>query len=164
GGTINESNIEHSRLGSIGTGKILDALASLRDRDLITQNSDGSFLVTKDATSILWDHSTPLWSRILVLLHTRSCTISEMAEYLLEPQDITSQEAESMREKSQVMITPQRRDGQLLKVYEILEDGKSRMERGDVAEKILQQIEQGIHDDTGKDEMLRLVYTLRKSL
>ncbi|RNJ77683.1 MAG: hypothetical protein EB830_01540 [Nitrosopumilus sp. H13] len=164
GGAFDEKDIEASSLNGMGVGRILDALASLRDRDMITQGKDGSFSVTDAARGILWDHATPLWTRMLRLLQTRSCTIQEMAEFLLEPQDVIMQEAESMRKKGQVMITPQRRDGRLLRVYEILDDGKSRVDRGDAIQEILVQMERGILDGAGREEMLRLLHSLRESL
>ncbi len=39
-GTFNENNLENSNLKRYGVGKILDALASLKDRKFISLNSD----------------------------------------------------------------------------------------------------------------------------
>ena len=45
-GTFNENNLENSELKRLGVGRILDALASLKDRKLISLNGDGSFFIT----------------------------------------------------------------------------------------------------------------------
>ena len=42
-GTFNENNLENSVLKRLGVGRILDALASLKDRKLISLNSDVLF-------------------------------------------------------------------------------------------------------------------------
>lgn len=52
-GTFNEINLENSELKRLGVGRILDELASLKDRKLILQNSDGSFSITELARKIL---------------------------------------------------------------------------------------------------------------
>ena len=45
-GTFNEHNLESSELKRLGVGRILDELASLKDRELILLNKDGSFSIT----------------------------------------------------------------------------------------------------------------------
>ncbi len=58
-GTINENNLENSELKRLGVGRILDALASLKDRKMISLNSDGSFSITNLAREILWSNNIP---------------------------------------------------------------------------------------------------------
>ena len=54
-GTFNENNLENSELKKHGVGKILDTLASLKDRKFISLNTDGSFSITPLAREILWN-------------------------------------------------------------------------------------------------------------
>ena len=42
-GTFNENNLEKSELKRFGVGKLLDSLASLKDRKLLSLNENGSF-------------------------------------------------------------------------------------------------------------------------
>ena len=45
-GTFDEHNLENSELKRLGVGRILDALALLKERELIVMNNDGSFSIT----------------------------------------------------------------------------------------------------------------------
>jgi hypothetical protein len=64
-GTFNENDLENSELKRLGVGKILDSLATLKDRKMISLNSNGSFSITELAREILWSKSIPKWARIL---------------------------------------------------------------------------------------------------
>jgi len=59
-GTFDENNLENSELKRHGVGKILDTLASLKDRKFISLNSDGSFSITQLAREILWSANVPI--------------------------------------------------------------------------------------------------------
>ena len=74
-GTFNENNLENSELKRLGVGRILDALASLKDRKFVLLNSDGSFSITDLAREILWSSNIPIWAKILRLLQIKSCSI-----------------------------------------------------------------------------------------
>ena len=63
-GTFNETHLENSKLKRHGVGKILDTLASLKDRKFISLNSDGSFSITPLAQEILWSDKIPIWARM----------------------------------------------------------------------------------------------------
>lgn len=130
GGRINESAIEHSALRRLGVGKILDALASLRDRDLLRLDKDGgSFVMTDAAHAILWSDSVPLWARILRLLEIRSCNTVDMMSILRIGRRGSLEEAlGGLQREGFVMAAPQIRDGSPQKVYEILPEGIERME------------------------------------
>ena len=52
-GTFNENNLENSELKRLGVGKILDSLASLKERKFLSLNKDGSFSITGVAREIL---------------------------------------------------------------------------------------------------------------
>jgi len=77
-GTFNENNLENSELKRHGIGKILDTLASLRDRKFISSNSDGSFSITELAREILWSSNIPIWGKILRLLQIKSCNLDQI--------------------------------------------------------------------------------------
>ena len=62
-GTFNENNLENSELKRYGVGKILDTLASLKDRKFISLNSDGTFTITELAREILWNSKIPIWGK-----------------------------------------------------------------------------------------------------
>ena len=130
GGRINESAIERSALRRLGVGRILDALASLRDRDLLRLDKDGgSFVMTDAAHAILWSDSVPLWARILRLLEIRSCNIVDMMSILRIGRRGSLEEAlGGLQREGFVMAAPQIRDGSPQKVYEILPEGIERME------------------------------------
>lgn len=132
GGRINESAIEHSALSRLGVGRVLDALASLRDRDLLRLDKDsGSFVMTDAARAILWSDSIPLWARILRLLEIRSCSIVDMMAILRIGRNGPLEEAlGGLQREGFVMAAPQIRDGSPQKVYEILPEG---IERADAA-------------------------------
>ena len=129
-GRINESAIEHSALSRLGVGRILDALASLRDRDLLRLDRDGgSFVMTDAAHAILWSDSIPLWARILRLLEIRSCGIVDMMAILRIGQHGLLEEAlGGLQREGFVMAAPQIRGGGPQKVYEILPEGIERMD------------------------------------
>ena len=73
-GTFNEYNLENSDLKRHGVGKLLDTLASLRERKFILLNTNGSYSITQLAREILWSSNIPIWGRVLRLLQIKSCT------------------------------------------------------------------------------------------
>ncbi len=81
-GTFNENNLENSELKKLGVGRILDTLASLKDRKLVSLNSDGSFSITDLAREILWSGNIPTWAKILRLLQIKSCSIEQIVDIL----------------------------------------------------------------------------------
>ena len=82
-GTFNENNLENSELKRLGVGKILDSLASLKDRKFLSLNSDGSFSITDIAREILWSANIPIWARILRLLQIKSSSAEEISNLSL---------------------------------------------------------------------------------
>ena len=81
-GNFNETGIENSELKRLGVGRILDALASLKDRKLINLNNDGSFSITDLAKHTLWDEQIPTWVKILRLLEIKPCSSNVMSDFL----------------------------------------------------------------------------------
>ena len=77
-GTFNENHLENSQIKRHGVGKILDTLASLKDRKFISLNKNGSFSITELAREILWSENIPMWARILRLLQIKSCSLEQI--------------------------------------------------------------------------------------
>jgi len=122
-GTFNENNLENSELKRLGVGKLLDSLATLKDRKMISLNSDGSFTITELAREILWSNKIPTWARILRLLQIKSCNMVQVEDILKISKEELSMEIEKLRKNQFVLMSPQRLDEKLIKVYEILPEG-----------------------------------------
>ena len=122
-GTFNENNLENSDLKRYGVGKILDTLASLKDRKFISLNRDGSFTISKLAREILWSSNIPIWAKILRLLQIKSCNLNQIIEILAIDENRILDEIEQLRKNQLVLMSPQRKDNKLIKIYEILPEG-----------------------------------------
>ena len=130
-GTFDENNLENSELKRHGVGKILDTLASLKDRKFISLNSDGSFSITQLAREILWSANIPIWGRILRLLQIKSCKIDQITDILGASEDKIKQELEELRKNEFVLMSPQRQEEKLIKIYEILPEGIQEIDKTD---------------------------------
>jgi len=121
--TFNETHLENSKLKRHGVGKILDTLASLKDRKFISMNENGSFTITKLAKEILWSSKIPIWAKILRLLQIKSCDLQQIIETINSSEEKIFNELEQLRKNQLVLMSPQRQDEKLIKVYEILPEG-----------------------------------------
>jgi len=121
--TFDETHLENSNLKRHGVGKILDTLASLKERKFISMNKNGSFTITDVAKEILWSLDIPIWARILRLLQIKSCNLQEIIETINNSEDKVFEELEKLRKSQLVLMSPQRQDDKLIKVYEILPEG-----------------------------------------
>ncbi len=130
-GTFNESNLENSELKRLGVGRILDAIASLKDRKMISLNSDGSFSITDLAREILWSNNVPTWAKILRLLQIKSCSMKQMVDILRTSEDKLIEDVEKLRKSQFVLMAPQRQEDRLVKVYEILPEGVEEIDKTD---------------------------------
>ena len=128
-GTFNENNLEGSELKRHGVGKILDTLASLMDRKFISSNSDGSFSITELAREILWNSSIPVWGRVLRLLQIKSCSMNQIIEILGISKEEIFNEVEGLRKNQFILMSPQRQDDKLIKIYEILPEGVQEIDK-----------------------------------
>ena len=128
-GTFNENNLENSDLKRYGVGKILDTLASLKDRKFISLNSDGSFTITELAREILWSSNIPIWGRILRLLQIKSCNLNQIIEILAIDEDKIIHEIEQLRKNQLVLMSPQRQGDKLIRIYEILPEGIHKIDK-----------------------------------
>ncbi|MGY5149034.1 MAG: hypothetical protein ACW9W3_03140 [Candidatus Nitrosopumilus sp. bin_68KS] len=121
-GTFNENNLENSELKRLGVGKILDSLASLKDRKFISLNNDGSFSITNLAKEILWSE-IPTWAKILRLLQIKSCTQKQIVDILRISEEEILENLEKLRKNQFVLMSPQRQEEKIVKIYEILPEG-----------------------------------------
>jgi len=122
-GTFNETHLENSELKRHGVGKILDTLASLKDRKFISMNKNGSFTITDIAKEILWSPKIPIWAKILRLLQIKSCNLQQIIETINNSETQIFNELEQLRKNQLVLMSPQRQENKLIKMYEILPEG-----------------------------------------
>ena len=128
-GTFNENNLENSELKRLGVGKILDSLASLKDRKMISMNKDGSFSITNLGKEILWSKSVPTWAKILRLLQIKSCTGSQIVEILRISEGELIKDLEKLRKNQFVLMSTQRIKEKMVKIYEILSEGVEEIDK-----------------------------------
>lgn len=128
-GTFNENNLENSELKRLGVGKILDSLATLKDRKMISLNKDGSFSITDLAKEILWNETIPGWARILRLLQIKSCSMEQILDILKIPKNKLETDLEKLRKSQFILMSPQRLEGKLVKIYEILPEGIEEIDK-----------------------------------
>lgn len=128
-GTFNENSLENSELKRHGVGKILDTLASLKDRKFISLNKDGSFSITELAREILWSSNIPTWAKILRLLQIKSCNLNQIIEIIGMSEDKIIVEIEKLRKNEFLLMSPQRQENKLIKIYEILPDGINEVDK-----------------------------------
>ncbi|MBA4718329.1 MAG: hypothetical protein HRO68_04265 [Nitrosopumilus sp.] len=131
-GVFNENNLENSELKRLGIGRILDALASLKDRKMISLNSDGSFSITNLAREILWNNNIPTWAKILRLLQIKSCSMKQITDILRTSQDKLMIDVEKLRKSQLVLMSPQRQKDRLVKIYEILPEGIEEIDKTEI--------------------------------
>ena len=183
-GTFNENNLENSELKRLGVGRILDALASLKDRKMITLNSNGSFSITDLAREILWSKTIPTWAKILRLLQVKSCNITQITEILKISEGVILKDIELLRKNQLVLMSPQRQDDKLVKVYEILPEGieeldkteaegfnntkftqiKPEIEIMDMIEEIINEVKDSQMEQSKKESISKKLFTLKGKL
>ena len=183
-GKFDETNLENSKLKRLGVGKILDSLASLKDRKMISLNSDGSFSITDLAREILWSKNIPKWARVLRLLQIKSCSMDQISDILKISKDEIDKEVEILRKSQLVLMSPQRQDEKLVKVFEILSEGieeidktetegfdkivfgeqKSDVEILDTIDEIVKEIEDTSLDQKNKEQIVEKLAELKAKL
>ena len=128
-GTFDENSLENSKLKRLGVGKILDSLATLKDRKMISLNSNGSFSITEVAREILWSNNVPKWAKVLRLLQIKSCNMEEISDILKISKMELFAEVEKLRKSQFVLMSPQRQEEKLIKVFEILPEGIEEIDK-----------------------------------
>ena len=131
-GTFNENSLENSELKPLGVGKLLDSLATLKDRKMISLNKDGSFSITDLAKEILWSRKVPAWARILRLLQIKSCSIDQIENILKISKNELDGDIEKLRKNQLVLMSPQKIEGKVIKVYEILSEGVEKIDKAEI--------------------------------
>jgi len=183
-GTFNENNLENSELKRLGVGKILDSLATLKDRKMISLNSNGSFSITEFAREILWSENIPKWARILRLLQIKSCNMEQILDILKIPKLEASEEVEKLRKSQFVLMSPQRQEEKIVKVFEILPEGVEEIDKtetegfdkikfGDIkpeieilsrVDEIIKEIQNTQLEQTKKDTIIKKLSKLKNKL
>jgi len=183
-GTFNENNLENSELKRLGVGKILDSLATLKDRKMLALNKDGSFSITDLAREILWSKNIPSWAKILRLLQIKSCNMEQIEDILKISKDELIDEIEKLRKSQFVLMSPQRLEDKLVKVYEILPEGieeidktetegfektkfgeiKSEVEILSIVDEIIKEIQDTTLEQTQKDSINEKLSKLKDKL
>ncbi len=165
-GTFNEKDIENSELKRLGVGRILDSLASLKDRKMLTLNNDGTFSITDLAKFILWNEQIPIRVRILRLLEIKPFDIESISNFLRKPESELTWEIEKLRKKQLVLMSPLRQETKLIKMYEILPEGveeikkiekfgyqSNKAEEKSLKKEIIELINQLIEEVNGESEL-----------
>lgn len=128
-GSFNEEDIEKSELKRLGVGRMLDSLASLKERKLIDLNKDGSFFITDLARQTLWSEQIPTWIKILRVLEIKSCNIETISVTLKKSEIEIDEEIEKLRKNQLVLMSPLRVESKIVKMYEILPDGIVKLKK-----------------------------------
>ena len=131
-GTFNENNLENSELKRLGVGKILDSLAALKDRKFLSLNKDGSFSITDIAKEILWSENIPTWAKILRLLQIKSSSVEQISNILRITKNQYFDDLEKLRKNGFVLMSPQRIDEKIIKIYEIQPEGIEKIDKTDM--------------------------------
>jgi hypothetical protein len=183
-GKFDENNLENSNLKRLGVGKILDSLASLKDRKMISLNKDGSFTITDLAREILWNERIPIWARVLRLLQIKSCSMEQISNILKISIEELSKEVEKLRKSQFVLMSPQRQDDKLVKVFEILSEGMEEIDRTetegfnkiifgkqrseseilDTVDEIIKEIQDSVSDEKKKERIIEKLVELKIKL
>ena len=129
GGSFDEKDIENSELSRLGVGRVLDSIASLKDRKLIVQNDDGTFSITNSSKQILWNDEIPLWVKILRLLEIKPYPQRKISKFLNVDSEKILSELEIMRKNELVLMSPLRTDSGLEKMFEIMPTGVEQLDK-----------------------------------
>ena len=90
---------------------------------IINLGSGEEISIAELAKEILWSKSIPVWGKILRLLQIKSCNIEQIESILKISRNEITEEIEKLRKNQFVLMSPQRLDEKLIKVYEILPEG-----------------------------------------
>ena len=90
---------------------------------------DGSFAITDLARDILWSKRIPTWARILRLLQIKSCSVEEISDILRMSKEELYPEIEKLRKSQLVLMSPQRLNEKIVKIFEILSEGIEAIDR-----------------------------------
>ena len=112
-----------------GVWELVDKFATLQEKNLITKNKEGLFVLTKKGMNTFWEIESPLWLNLLKLLRIKPFSDTECAMYLEEPIPAVQQALDMIRKKGYVLMAPLRKEEKLLKMYEILPEGVEQLSK-----------------------------------
>lgn len=159
-GSFNEEDIEKSELKRLGVGRILDSLASLKERKLIDLNKNGSFSITDLARHTLWGEQIPTWVKILRVLEIKSCSTETISRILKKPEIEIDEEIEKLRKNQLALMSPLRTESKIIKMYEILPEGIEKLKK--IQEEGFQN--NNIEEKNSKIESLLLIDQIIKEI
>ncbi|MEM3144254.1 MAG: hypothetical protein QXW91_06500 [Candidatus Nitrosotenuis sp.] len=119
---FNEMDIARSVLRDLGVGRILDRLASLKERGLL-KTENGVFVITEEGRCLFWDYTVTKEIRILRLLKIKPFSEQDIARYLLDDETTTVETIDVLRAKHMVMFTTIREGELIRKICQITEEG-----------------------------------------
>ena len=128
-GKFDEKDIANSELVKLGVGRVLDQLASLKERNLVWMNKDGSFAITETAKNILWESKTPIELKILKILEISPQMLENIASLLLISEEIIQKKIEELQRNHLVLMTTIKNDIGIVRSYEILPEGLEYLEK-----------------------------------
>jgi len=181
---FDEKDIENSELKKLGIGRILDLLASLKERKLIDLNKDGSFFVTDLARHTLWADEIPSWLKILRLLEIKSGSIDEISRILKKSEIELNNEIEKLRKMELILMLPIRRENIMIKTYEILPEGiekikkvqengyqfdlektiDSKVEIQRLLDQLIKEIDEKFYDEPNSHDVILKLYQIKEKL
>ena len=123
---ISPENISQPDVFTPGIWELVEKFTTLEEMNLLSK-SDGIFKITKAGMNTFWDPESPLWKNLLKLLRVKAFSDKACAIYLEEDIPAVQQALEMIRKKGYVMMTPLRKDGKLLKMFEILPEGADQL-------------------------------------
>ena len=164
-GPFGERRLADSDLSRLGTGRMLDALGSLLERNLIYRQGD-NFAVSEEARAYLWDRSMPVRTRMLRLLEIQPLEITRITSYLGE--DDIHATLRSLQEEGMVQSYPVLRNGVPVPVFQTTAEGVMYLGGAyDAAAEIshiIRDISGWDMDASRRDAMLKRLERLQKHL
>jgi DNA-binding PadR family transcriptional regulator len=126
---INPEALSQQDVFTPGVWELVDKFAALQEKNLLTKNKEGLFVLTKKGMNTFWDIESPLWLNLLKLLRVKPFSDTECARYLQEPIPAVQQALDMIRKKGYVLMSPLRKDEKLLKMYEIMPEGVEQLSK-----------------------------------
>ncbi len=126
---INPEDVSQQDVFTPSIWELVDKLAALQEKNLLTKNKEGLFELTKKGMNTFWYIESPLWMNLLKLLRVRPFSDTQCALYLGEPIPAVQQALDMIRKKGYVLMSQLRKDEKLLKMYEILPDGIEQLSK-----------------------------------
>lgn len=177
GGIFNEFDLQNPQISKYSIGKILDTLGDLRERNLIELSKEGGFTITELGSSTIWNKKLDLRYRILKILQAKGITESDILRFLDDKENEIAIVLDNLRKENLVLMSPTWRDSELVKSYEILDDGirliEEFEEKGDVnsqkevmllISEVISEINKSQISSDAKEKLRRKMESLRQNI